>query len=93
MSDTIAEQVVVGDGQSSGEGIWAMPVSQFLRPARCLEPFVRFYVQRDIRILRATAVHPVPARPPPMIVFDFNDLTDILHYAHGVVVPPPPQSL
>ena len=57
-----------------------MPVSQFSRPARCLEPFVRFYIQRDIRILGATVIHPVSARPAPMIVFDFNDPTDVLYY-------------
>ncbi len=62
-----------------------MPVSQFARPAACLEPFVRFYIQRDVRILGATIVHPVPARPAPMIVFDFNDPTDVLYYAkHSV---------
>jgi hypothetical protein len=58
-----------------------MPVSQFARPTACLEPFVRFYVQRDVRILGATVIHPVPARPAPMIVFDFNDPKDVLYYA------------
>ncbi len=57
-----------------------MPVSQFARPAACLEPFIRFFVQRDVRIVGATVVHPVPARPAPMIVFDFNDPTNILYY-------------
>jgi AraC-like DNA-binding protein len=60
-----------------------MPVSQFSRPARCLEPFVRFYIQRDVRILGATVIHPVPARPAPMIVFDFNDPTDVLYYGQS----------
>ncbi len=62
-----------------------MPLSQFSRPARCLEPFVRFYVQRDVRLGGATVVHPVPARPAPMIVFDFNDPTNVLHYAQSEV--------
>jgi len=62
-----------------------MPLSQFSRPTRCLEPFVRFYVQRDVRLGGATVVHPVPARPAPMIVFDFNDPTNILHYAQNEV--------
>ena len=62
-----------------------MPLSQFSRPARCLEPFVRFYVQRDVQLGGATVVHPVPARPAPMIVFDFDDPTHILHYARNNV--------
>lgn len=66
-----------------------MPVSQFSRPARRLEPFVRFYVQRDVRILGATVVHPVPALPAPMIVFDYNDPTDVLHYAQRAVMKSP----
>ena len=67
-----------------------MPVSQFSRPSQCLEPFIRFYVQRDVRILGGTVVHPVPARPAPMIVFDFNDPTDVLHYARNTVMKSPP---
>jgi AraC-like DNA-binding protein len=62
-----------------------MPVSQFSRPSQCLERFIRFYVQRDVRILGGTVVHPVPARPAPMIVFDFNDRTNVLHYARNAV--------
>jgi AraC-like DNA-binding protein len=62
-----------------------MPLSQFSRPTRCLEPFVRFYVQRDVRLGGATVVHPVPARPAPMIVFDFNDPTNILRYEQNEV--------
>jgi AraC-like DNA-binding protein len=62
-----------------------MPLSQFSRPTRCLEPFVRFYIQRDVRLGGATVVHPVAARPAPMIVFDFNDPTNILHYAQNEV--------
>ncbi len=66
-----------------------MPVSQFARPAACLEPFVRFYVQRGVRILGATVIHPVPARPAPMVVFDFNDPTDVLYYAKRSVTRSP----
>ncbi|RXH56168.1 hypothetical protein [Granulicella sibirica] len=58
-----------------------MPVSQFARPDACLESFIRFFIQRDGRIVGTTVVHPVPARPAPMIVFDFNDPTNILYYA------------
>jgi hypothetical protein len=39
-----------------------MPVSQFARPAACLEPFVRFYIPRDVRILGATVIHHIPAQ-------------------------------
>ena len=66
-----------------------MPVSQFSRPAPCLQPFVRFYIQRDVRIRGATVLHPVPARPAPMIVFDFNDPTDVLRYAQRAVIKSP----
>ncbi len=62
-----------------------MPVSQFSMPSRCLEPFVRFYIQRDVRIMGATVLHPVPARPAPMIVFDFSDPTQILRYGQKAV--------
>ena len=58
-----------------------MPISQFAKPSACLEPFIRFFIQRDIRIVGNTVVHPVPARPAPMIVFDFSDPTNILYYA------------
>jgi AraC-like DNA-binding protein len=66
-----------------------MPVSEFSRPTRCLEPFVRFYIQRNVRILGATVVHPVPARPAPMIVFDFSDPIDVLYYAQRAVMRSP----
>ena len=66
-----------------------MPVSQFRRPAQFLEPFVRFYIQRDIRLFGTTVVHPVPARPAPLIVFDFNDPTEVLRYAQRTVVKSP----
>ena len=66
-----------------------MPISQFARPSQCLEPFLRFYVQRDVRVLGATVVHPVPARPAPMMIFDFNDPTNVLRYAQHAVVKSP----
>ena len=66
-----------------------MPVSQFSRPSQCLEPFIRFYAQRDVRMVGATVVHPVPARPAPMIVFDFSDPTNVLYYAQNAVVKSP----
>ena len=66
-----------------------MHPSQFARPTAALEPFVRFYVQREARMHGATVVHPVPARPTPMIVFDFDDPTDVLYYARKAIVRSP----
>ena len=66
-----------------------MHQSHFSRPARPLEQFVRFYVQREARIYGATVVHPVPARPTPMIVFDFDDATDVFIYGQQAVVKSP----
>jgi hypothetical protein len=48
----------------------------FHRPAPGLEPFVRFYVQRVVRIRGAAVIHPVPARAAAMIEFDFGDPID-----------------
>ena len=62
-----------------------MHLSQFARPTPCLQQFVRFYVQREARIHGITVVHPVPARPTPMIVFDFDDPTDVFLYGEQVV--------
>lgn len=50
----------------------------FSKPGPGLEQFIRFYVQREARILDAAVVHPVPARATPMIVFEFADLTHVL---------------
>ena len=67
-----------------------MHASQFARPSPALESFVRFYVQRQARIPSgATVIHPVPARPTPMIVFDFADPTDVLYYRQPRVVRSP----
>lgn len=66
-----------------------MPVSQFARPSHCLELFIRFYAQREVRIVGPTVIHPVPARPAPMIVFDFREPTSVLYYAQKAVVKSP----
>jgi len=47
--------------------------TQFRGPSPSLEPFVRFYTQREVRICGAVVVHPVPARTCPMLGFDFRD--------------------
>jgi len=59
---------------------------QFSKPSRGLEEFVRFYAQREVSIRGSAVVHPVPARPTPMIVFDFGDPTDVLVYEHRALL-------
>jgi AraC-like DNA-binding protein len=59
--------------------------ASFRSPAPGLDPFVRFYVQRQVRIRDSALVHPVPARATPMIVFEFGDPTDVLD--HGEQAP------
>lgn len=45
-----------------------------------LHPYVRFYVQREVRLADdAPIVHPVPARAAPMLEFDFGELPRV-HY-------------
>jgi AraC-like DNA-binding protein len=56
--------------------------TRFHRPAPGLEPFVRFYVQREVQIRGPAVVHPVPARAAPLIEFDFGDPIDVLDYQH-----------
>ena len=51
--------------------------TQFRGPAPSLEPFVRFYTQREVRISGAVVVHPVPARTCPMLGFYFRDSVTI----------------
>jgi len=58
--------------------------AHFRTPATGLESFVRFYVQREVRIHERAVIHPVPARATPMIVFEFGDPTDVLiHQERG----------
>ena len=47
--------------------------TQFRGPSPGLEPFVRFYTEREVRIGGAVVVHPVPARTCPMLGFYFRD--------------------
>jgi AraC-like DNA-binding protein len=44
-------------------------LDRMCRPAAGLEPFVRFYVQRTMKISGPPVVHPVAARAVPMILF------------------------
>jgi len=62
---------------------------QFSPPSPGLSQFIRFYAARQIRNLGAAVVHPVPARPTPMIVFDFDDPTDVLFYEHRTMTKSP----
>jgi len=63
--------------------------SQFSTPGRGLEQSIRFYIQRKARIDGPTVVHPIPARPTPMIVFDFDDPTDVFLYQKQAIVRSP----
>jgi len=63
--------------------------SQFSRPGRGLEQSIRFYIQREARIDGPAVVHPIPARPTPMIVFDFDDPTDVFLYQKRAIVRSP----
>lgn len=47
--------------------------TQFRGPSPSLEPFVRFYTQREVRIGGAVVLHPVPARTCPMLGFELRD--------------------
>lgn len=51
---------------------------RFSSPALGLERFVRFYVQREVRISGAPVIHPVPARAATMIEFGFADAVDVV---------------
>jgi hypothetical protein len=53
--------------------------TQFRGPSPGLEPFIRFYTQREIRISGAVVVHPVPARTCPMLGFDFRDAVTVTY--------------
>ncbi len=64
--------------------------SRFDNPAPGLEQFVRFYVQREVRIRGAPIVHPVPARAATMIEFDFGDLMHVFVYGQGIYRKSPP---
>jgi AraC-like DNA-binding protein len=48
------------------------------RPAPGLEPFVRFYVQRAMKISGPPVVHPVTARAVPMILFGLGAPYNVL---------------
>jgi AraC-like DNA-binding protein len=53
------------------------------RPAAGLEHFVRFYVQREIRIRGTPVVHKMAARVCPMIEFSFGDPVNIVDHEAG----------
>jgi AraC-like DNA-binding protein len=53
---------------------------RFHRPTPALEQFIRFYVQREVRIRGTAVVHPVPARAAPLIEFDFGDPVNVLDH-------------
>jgi AraC-like DNA-binding protein len=55
-----------------------------------LEEFVRFYVHRQFHIISGMILHPVAARPTPMIEFDFGDPVDVFLLDKGVCLQSPP---
>ena len=63
--------------------------SRFSTPAAGLGRFVRFYVQRAVRIRGTPVIHPVPARAAPMIEFDFGDPVEVLSVDKGVLFKSP----
>lgn len=61
----------------------------FSKPAAGLEEFVRFYVHREFHLTDSVVVHPVPARPTPILHFDFGDMSDVILLDEGVMVKSP----
>jgi AraC-like DNA-binding protein len=53
-------------------------VHTFYKPAPGLEPIVRFYVQRKVKIRGAAVIHPVPARAAALIEFNLGDPFDVV---------------
>ena len=74
----------------SGTLILTLRHVQFSKPASGLEDFVRFYVQRKLLITSSAITHPVPARPTPMIVFDFGDPVEMLLINRAIRFKSPP---
>jgi AraC-like DNA-binding protein len=52
---------------------------RLIRPAPVLEPFVRFYAHREVRLGDAQLVHPVHARAVPILNFEFGDADATLY--------------
>ena len=65
---------------------------RFHRPAPALDQFVRFYIQRDVRIRGQAISHPVPARAAPIIEFDFLDRVNVL-YGHAATAEKSPAAV
>lgn len=55
---------------------------RFVKPAPSLEPFVRFYSERRVRLRELTVVHPVHARTFPMLEFIFGDPFKVIYGDH-----------
>lgn len=51
---------------------------RLVRPLPVLEPFIRYYAQRDGRLGDTVVVHPVHARAAPILNFEFGDADAVL---------------
>lgn len=56
-----------------------MHVIRLASPAPPLREYVRFYAHREVRIGRASVVHPVPPRAFPLLEFVFGDRFQVLY--------------
>lgn len=54
--------------------------TRFRGPIACLEPFIRFYTEREVKIRGLAVVHPVTARACPMIEFSLGESMDVVDY-------------
>ena len=62
---------------------------RFCPPAPRLKQFIRFYVQRQVKITGPVVLHPVPARASPMIEFEFGDPVCVVYTDHPAPVTSP----
>src|SRR5580658_8698296 len=58
---------------------------RIVRPAAALQPFVRFYSERRVRLRDFAVVHPVHARTFPMLEFIFGDPFKVIYGDHRAV--------
>ena len=63
----------MGNGENVPYGI------RLVRPAPALLPFVRYYAHRKARLVDTIAVHPVHARPAPLLIFECGDADSNLY--------------
>jgi AraC-like DNA-binding protein len=59
------------------KGLITVPLSRFSNASPAAGRFVRFYVQREVRLGTTTLIQPVPARAAQMLDFEFGDPIEI----------------